>query len=61
MTDLAEGYKHKHISDYDPEFVLMCCNRTLVAFPDYVNALLLKRKHYLIFLRKREERNIIRK
>lgn len=52
MTDLAEGYKHKHISDYDPEFVLMCCNRTLVAFPDYVNALLLKAETLLDIFKK---------
>lgn len=42
MLDLAEGYKHKFISDYDPEFVLKCCNRTLEVFPNYINALLLK-------------------
>ena len=42
MTDLAEGYKHKFTSTYEPEFILQCCNRTLEAFPDYINALLLK-------------------
>ncbi|WP_303071287.1 hypothetical protein [Bacteroides nordii] len=42
MTDLAEGYKHKFAPDYDPEFILKCCNRTLEVFPNYMNALLLK-------------------
>lgn len=42
MTDLAEGYKHKFTSTYEPEFILQCCNRALEAFPDYINALLLK-------------------
>lgn len=42
LTDLAEGYKHKFTSDYDPEFVLKCCNRTLDVFPNYIHALLLK-------------------
>lgn len=36
MLDLAEGYKHKFISNYDPEFVLKCCNRTLEVFPNYI-------------------------
>lgn len=42
MTDLAEGYKHKYPSDYDPKFILMCCERALAVFPNYINALLLK-------------------
>lgn len=42
MTDLAEGCKHKFLPTYDPGFVLKCCNRALDAFPNYINALLLK-------------------
>lgn len=42
LTDLAEGYQHKYPANYNPEFVLKCCNRTLEVYPNYINALLLK-------------------
>lgn len=42
LTDLAEGYQHKFPANYNPEFVLKCCNRTLEVYPNYINALLLK-------------------
>jgi hypothetical protein len=41
LTDLAEGYKRK-VENYDPEFVLKCCNTALKYFPLYINALILK-------------------
>ncbi|WP_278508252.1 hypothetical protein [Bacteroides nordii] len=56
MIDLAEGYKHKFSSDYDPEFILKYCNCTLEAFPNYINALLLKAETLLeIFTRTKDE------
>lgn len=58
ITDLAEGYKHKFVSNYDPEFVLKCCNRTLDVFPNYINALLLKAETLLeIYARTKNQEN----
>lgn len=41
LIDLAEGYQHKDF-DYDPDFVLKCCDLALVYYPNFINALLLK-------------------
>ena len=42
MVDLALGYQYKYPKDFNPEFVLKCCDKALDSFPNYINALLLK-------------------
>lgn len=51
LIDLAEGYIHKNSEDFNPDYVLECCNKSLQYFPDYINALLLKSE---ILIRKLE-------
>lgn len=56
MVDLAQGYQHKYPKDYDPEFVLKCCNTALEYFPNYINGLLLKAETKLtIYQRKKDK------
>lgn len=41
LTDLAQGYMHKYGTD-GGKFVEECCNMTLLYYPNYINALLIK-------------------
>jgi len=42
MIDLAQGYQRKYPENFNPEFILKCCDKALKHFPHYINALLLK-------------------
>lgn len=57
MIDLAEGYLHKYPETYRPAFVLKCCDRALEAFPNYINALLLKAETLMKVYEKNKDEN----
>ncbi|MDR2040591.1 MAG: hypothetical protein LBQ60_21965 [Bacteroidales bacterium] len=42
LIDLAEGFQKKSGNDFNPGFILNCCETALKYYPNYVNALLLQ-------------------
>ncbi len=57
LVDLAEGFQKKFGNDFNPGFVLSCCETALKYFPDYVNALLLQAETLMSAYRKQPNKN----
>lgn len=57
LVDLAQVYQYKHPGDYDPSFVLKCCDTALEHFPNYINALLLRAETLLDIYQKSERKS----
>ena len=57
LVDLAEGFQKKFGNDFNPGFVLSCCETALKYYPDYVNALLLQAETLMKAYRKQPDRN----
>ncbi|MDR2036497.1 MAG: hypothetical protein LBQ60_01090 [Bacteroidales bacterium] len=57
LVDLAEGFQRKFGNDFNPGFVLSCCETALKHFPDYVNALLLQAETLMRAYRKQPDKN----
>ncbi|MDR1114764.1 MAG: hypothetical protein LBL33_01160 [Tannerella sp.] len=57
LIDLAEGFQKKFGNDFNPGFVLSCCETALKYYPDYVNALLLQAETLMRAYRKQPDKN----
>jgi hypothetical protein len=57
LVDLAEGFQKKFGNDFNPGFVLSCCETALKYFPDDVNALLLQAETLMRAYRKQPDKN----
>jgi hypothetical protein len=58
LIDLAEGFQKKFGNDFNPGFVLSCCETALKYFPDDVNALLLQAETLMRAYRKQPDKNL---
>ncbi|MDR2037604.1 MAG: hypothetical protein LBQ60_06745 [Bacteroidales bacterium] len=57
LIDLAEGFQKKFGNDFNPGFVLNCCETALKYYPNYVNALLLQAETLMKAYRKQPNKN----
>ncbi|MDR2037353.1 MAG: hypothetical protein LBQ60_05460 [Bacteroidales bacterium] len=57
LIDLAEGFQKKFGNDFNPGFVLNCCETALKYYPNYVNALLLQAETLMKAYRKQPDKN----
>jgi hypothetical protein len=57
LIDLAEGFQKKFGNDFNPGFVLSCCETALKYYPNYVNALLLQAETLMRAYRNQPDKN----